>query len=504
MATKLPLPAPHGELRWAREPGASHAQLSAMAKRGAAVRLAPGLYVAHATLPVEQVVAHHSMSIVAGVWPGAVLCGRSAFSGGMPIQGKLYVCANDPTQRRSTLKLPGLTVIPVEGPAPLPGDMPIPGGLYLSSPVRGLVENIAGRGRPAPWKAGNSAVEDKMDELARTGGAGRIQNLLSQLDVIAGSFDPAAVGHVRQRLSALLGSFDRGALKPTSPRLAARLAGAPYDAHRIEMLTELVNELEGIAPRPLHLTPPQQRWQWLPFYEAYFSNFIEGTEFGVDEARIIAVEGHVPQARPADAHDVTATYRLAVDNVDRIRVPRNGTELIEILCERHAILMAARPDKSPGLLKSSPVFAGGYEFVQPELLVGTLERGFEAINGLVDPFSRAVAMMILVTECHPFLDGNGRVARLAMNAELSAAGQVRICIPTVFRPEYISALSAFSNGAGRGQSLISVLEFAQRWTAAIDWSTFEIANEEATVCNAFVDPDVAMRNGQRLLMPSSR
>ena len=41
----------------------------------------------------------------------------------------------------------------------------------------------------------------------------------------------------------------------------------------------------------------------LAFFETYFSNFIEGTEFAVDEAADIAFRGTVPNERPADAHD---------------------------------------------------------------------------------------------------------------------------------------------------------------------------------------------------------
>jgi Fic/DOC family len=502
-AKNLPPPDPYGQLRRSGEPGASYSQLSIEAKRGAAVRLSPGLYVVGSTLPVEQVVRHHALSIVSGVWPGGVLCARTAFAGGIPIDGKLFVIPADVSQRRQPMTLPGLTIVSVEGPPSLPGDMTMPGGLFLSGTARGLVENVSVRGRPARWRAGTAAVEDKIDELARTGGAGRIQAVLDQLDVITGSFDPAPVALVRSRLAAVLGSFFSSAGVPKSARLAARLSGVPFDAHRITMLADLVTTLENTAPRPFHLSPPISRWEWLPFFESYFSNFIEGTEFGVEEARLIAVDGVVPEARSADAHDVAATYRLAIDPVERGRVPRSGEELVDILRERHATLMAARPDRAPGELKTMRNFAGGFEFVQPELVIGTLERGFEEIGRLVDPFARAVATMVLVTECHPFIDGNGRVARLAMNAELSAAGQVRICLPTVFRPEYLSALVGYSGGAGHGQSLVSVLTYAQRWTAEIDWSSFSGANHQVAACNGFVDPDVASRTGQRLLLASS-
>lgn len=488
---------PHGVLEWVT--GSSRARLSRLAKSGKAIRLLPGLYATGATLPPEQVARHHLHEIIEHVWPGGVICGRSALAGGLPTDGTFFVAHPDPP-RKTALHLPGLTVVPVVGPPPLPGDMSMPNGLALSGPVRVLVENVDVQGHPARFRAGTRAVEDRIDELARSGGAGRIRVLLSQLDVIAVSFDPAAVDAVRTRLVALLGSFTEK-MTAVSPRFAARLSGSPFDAHRIEMLEGLFAVIATRPPRPNPTGPPLSRWEWLAFFEAYFSNFIEGTEFGVDEARRIAVEGVIPKTRLEDAHDVAATYRLAVDPQDRTRIPTSGEELIEILKSRHRTLMAARPEKRPGDIKEIPNYAGGYQFVEPALVEGTLVRGFTIVNRLLDPFSRAVAMMVLITECHPFDDGNGRVARLTSNAELSAAGEVRILIPTVYRNNYLAGLSAFSNNAGRGESLIAVLEYAHRWTSAIDWSTYEHADGLLTTSNAYLDSRIAESTGQRLAFP---
>lgn len=127
------------------------------------------------------------------------------------------------------------------------------------------------------------------------------------------------------------------------------------------------------------------------------------------------------------------------------------------------------------VFKEKANYTGGTRFVDPDLVEGTLVRGFELLNVLTDPLARAVAMMALVTECHPFDDGNGRVARLTANAELSLAGQVRIIIPTVYRNNYIAALNGFSGQAGQGRSLLAILDFAQKWTSMIDWSSYERA-----------------------------
>ena len=45
----------------------------------------------------------------------------------------------------------------------------------------------------------------------------------------------------------------------------------------------------------------------------------------------------------------------------------------------------------------------------------------------------------MISEVHPFNDGNGRIARVMMNAELVRADQSRIIVPTVFREDYILA-----------------------------------------------------------------
>ncbi len=54
-------------------------------------------------------------------------------------------------------------------------------------------------------------------------------------------------------------------------------------------------------------------------------------------------------------------------------------------------------------------------------------------------------MMFLVSEVRPFADGYGRIARIMMNAELVAAGEERIFIPTIFRSNYLTGLKVLSN-----------------------------------------------------------
>ena len=89
-----------------------------------------------------------------------------------------------------------------------------------------------------------------------------------------------------------------------------------------------------------------------------------------------------------------------------------------------------------------------------------------------------------------------------MNVELAAAGDERIIVPTVYRANYLSALKALSL-SGRPEPLIRMLDYAQRWTTAVDWRSVEETARELDNCNAFLDPIVAEAAGKRLRMPGS-
>ncbi len=201
------------------------------------------------------------------------------------------------------------------------------------------------------------------------------------------------------------------------------------------------------------------------FYEAYFSNFIEGTELPLDLARDVVFHGVIPERQPKDAHDVRGTFELISDPSRRRRIPSDADELVEILHTQHAVMLAARPRVAPGEWKREPNRSGSYAFVAPELTEGTLRHAWRRYAILPKGFPRAVFAMFLVSEVHPFVDGNGRMARVLMNAELSAAGQQRALVPTVYRTNYLQALRALSHSENPSP-VSTVIDFAQRYGRA--------------------------------------
>jgi hypothetical protein len=132
---------------------------------------------------------------------------------------------------------------------------------------------------------------------------------------------------------------------------------------------------------------------------------------------------------------------------------------------------------------------------------GTLRRGFECYRSLEPGFRRAVFGMFLITEAHPFGDGNGRVARAFANADLSAAGQRRLMIPIVYRDDYLGALRAMSR-RGAPMPLIRALSRAQAWADEVSWSNMASAQGDLERTNAMLTPLEAEDRGVILRLPS--
>lgn len=460
-------------------------------------KLASRLYTKDLQTPPEAIVRRNLWSIAAGYFPDALIADRTAIEGAPATDGSVFLVSNE---ARSDIALPGFTLKPRKGAPAQATDLPFMGVAHLSSRSRAILDNFAAsRSRGGTTRTLSRAeIESYLDRVLRNSG----EDTLNQIRDDARALAPA-IG--REKEFAALNKLV-GALLNTQPDTLhapvarARQRGLGYDPERLDLFEALRAELHRQPPSARRAAPSDG--MTLPFFDAYFSNFIEGTEFAVDEARAIVFENKIPNARPQDAHDILGTYRVVADQQEMSRTAQGFPEFERLLKRRHAEIMHARPDKAPGQYKEDPNRAGNTMFVAPDLVRGTLDQGFKVYRSLDAPFQRAVFMMFLVAEVHPFADGNGRVARIMMNAELVAAGEQRIIIPTIYRANYLSALKAISNRTSP-EPLIRMLEFAQRFALSIAWTNFGRAEAELRRANAFMDSVEAEDRGIRLRLPQT-
>lgn len=481
---------------------ASSATLSRAVRDGRIRRLAAGLFTADTETSPEMLVAGQRWLAVSHFIPDALVADRSAAQSGRPVEGVLSVVSN---QRSQALRLPGLLVVPRKGPAPRHDDPPWAGGLRITSDARTLVDNVAvsrsRAGRPARTLR-RDELEDWLVWTNQRRPDGWLEELRSRaLELCDELGVPERKSDVLHLVGAVAGS--RPVRAGAGPLLAARTYGWEYDPDRVSRFEKLARYLAsippGLVPSDLRALPTEQTTS-LPFFEAYFSNFIEGTEFTVEEAEEIVTSQTIPAGRPEDAHDVLGTFEAVTEGSLRASVPQTVEEMFELLERRHRLIMGGRPDKQPGRYKSRANQAGSYVFVAPGLVKGTLAEGHRLMHDVPAGFPRAAYQMFLVSEVHPFEDGNGRVARATAGAHLSAAGQSRLIIPTVFRNEYQTALRLLSR-EGRCELYVRTLAYAWLWTASMPWDDRTSVDGRLVSTNAMVDSTEAERSGIRLLLP---
>jgi hypothetical protein len=455
-------------------------------KAGQLRKLAPRLYTTNLRDDPAAIVRRHAWQIVAMLAPGTVASFRSALEMRPTEDGSLFVSGG----YRRTLELPGLVIRQQKGPGPLPGDRPFLDGLHIASLARALLENLmpARQGKGARRSVGPEGVEAHLAKIA----AGRPEKL-NEIRDAAREIAPAleaeeTFAELDRLISGIYGSKPAPLATPLARAIAA---GEGYDARRVECFTKLLAELNAAVfqnrPDPVEPGAPGPGFYNLAFFDAYFSNYIEGTQFPVDEAIDIVFNNHIPERRPADAHDVLGTYQVVGRLEDMIRVPESFEAFEELLRKRHRTILAGRPERRPGEYKLQNNQVGGRTFVEPQLVRGTLKQGYDLYRAIEDPMARALIMKFIVAEVHPFEDGNGRTARAMMNAELIAAGQRRIIIPSVYRNEYLGGLRRLSNYQ-EGAAYIRVMDHAQLFCCRIDFVNLAAAEASLRACHAFEDP----------------
>ena len=109
-------------------------------------------------------------------------------------------------------------------------------------------------------------------------------------------------------------------------------------------------------------------------------------------------------------------------------------------------------------------------------------------RALRHPFARAVFILFVTSEVHPFVDGNGRISRIMMNAELTAAGQAKIIVPTVFRPDYIGALRRLSRD-GDPEVLVKAMLRLWDFSRWLSFGDFDTLRGRLETSNAFSDDE---------------
>lgn len=466
-------------------PGANSTERRKLAELKAAGRIrraGPRLYVSVPEADTPAILRKTWSTIVARLFPTAFITHRTALEFRPSPAGEIFI--NSRSGRE--VNYPGLVLKFIRGPGPLADD-PKFLNIRSSSLARALLENLSSGRSSRPRVVPIGELEARLEKILHVGGAAEINSLRDRAREIANELGWNAEF---RRLDALVGTLlGTRSGKVSSAIALARVAGEPFDASCLERLQILFADLRSPMPGVLDSFTAADHFKNKAFFESYFSNYIEGTTFEVHEAEAIIFDKKIPANRPKDAHDVAGTFALVSDQGEMGRTPRAFDEFIHLLCNRHATMMAQRPEAAPGSFKTEANRAGDTRFVHPDYVRGTLRKGHELYLGLDVGLPRAIFIAFLVADVHPFVDGNGRTSRMMMNAELVSVGQATIIIPTVFRDDYLQTLRALSR-RNRCSPFIEAMVKAQKFSH-LEFSPYPTILKDLTRRNWFREPDEA-------------
>ncbi len=461
-------------------------KISQLEKEGKIRKLAPRLYTGNLEDQPEKIIRRNLFIILGHLFPGVVLSHRSAFEFKPTSTNQIFLTY----KYTKKAKLPGLTIRFLEGSGPTEGDNEISHGLYVSQKERAFLENFQPSRKIGPDAKTLTIpeIEEKLEQIVRVNGEEALNKVRDTARTISEKLDmPREFEKLNAVISALLTTRPSKILQ--SPIAAARAFGIPYDSFRYELFGKLYQALNQLEFQRLDdLNVSATSFKNFAFFESYFSNYIEGTKFEIDQAKeIIQTQKTIP-TRHEDSHDILGTYQIVANRKEMSIIPKTPDELIEILKYRHKILLSARQDKNPGEFKDKNNFAGQTAFVEVNLVRGTLIKSFELYNALSHPFARAAYIMFVISEIHPFLDGNGRIARVMMNAELVHQNQAKILIPTVYREDYILTLRKLTRQHDP-EPFIRMLVKIHQFSAKVTAINMEEMQRFLQASNAFLEPE---------------
>lgn len=222
---------------------------------------------------------------------------------------------------------------------------------------------------------------------------------------------------------------------------------APKLQEVIERKLRLINNL-----RPLPRTAVQKLRDHFKIEMTYNSNAIEGNSLTLKETFLVINEGMTVKGKPLKDHleakDQHAALEYLYEIVEHGKQATLSEHLIRTL---HQMVTRETEAEWAGKYRESNVIIGGADHTPPDALdvpakMHELMKWLQENHTQLHAAELAALFHHKLVHIHPFLDGNGRTARLAMNVLLMKAGYPLVVILKNDRKKYYRVLSEADKG----------------------------------------------------------
>lgn len=220
---------------------------------------------------------------------------------------------------------------------------------------------------------------------------------------------------------------------------------------KFDNLTNKKKCLDGFRPLPPTLVQNLERWFRVEL--TYTSNAIEGNTLTRRETALVVEKGITVGGKSLIEHLEATNHAQAIDWVET-QIKRPPTSLTENdILHIHNLILKGIDDPNAGHYRSVPVRISGSAVILPNpRKVPDLMQHFGewlADDQNLHPVELAAEAHYRLVTIHPFVDGNGRSARLLMNMILLMCGYPAAIIRKRDRLAYIGALEKAQLGGSK-------------------------------------------------------
>lgn len=158
----------------------------------------------------------------------------------------------------------------------------------------------------------------------------------------------------------------------------------------------------------------------------YHSNALEGNTLTLRETQVVLEGLTIGGGKTLREHLEVINHAQAVDYLDDLVSRREPLTLV-VIRQVHTLILRGIDDANAGHWRTVPVAISGSRHVPPPAtavapMMGDLLGWYEGEAQALHPVLLAARFHHRFVYIHPFVDGNGRTARLLMNLILITAG----------------------------------------------------------------------------------
>lgn len=213
-------------------------------------------------------------------------------------------------------------------------------------------------------------------------------------------------------------------------------------------IDRLKSELDVLRPLSVQQVANLKRLFDVDF--TYNSTAIEGNTYTLQETRIVLLEGITIGGKSTREHLEIVNHKEAIDYIEKLSkktlTNMSRTDLLTI----HHLILKGIDTEHAGVFRDVPVYVrlkngSIHKFCDPLKLIDEMDRYFQWFfsEKKAHPLYIAAEAHTKLVSIHPFIDGNGRTARLLMNLILIHYGYPPAIIKVSQRSQYLDAIECW-------------------------------------------------------------